>query len=114
IAHHPASTQAIQDHLVSDLGIEQTEAATVARASHGLPGWAILAAADRKLLEEREQRVTDFATLLEGSRLERLRYADALAERWTGHNEQVLGALEAWIDTWRDLALAPSGVAVGD
>ena len=109
ISLRPVSTLAIQQHLVEALGIESTKAEMVGRASHGLPGWAILAAGDDDLLNQREARASELARLLGASRLERLSYADELAERWGGHSDQVVSTLEIWIDTWRDMARGEAG-----
>lgn len=106
IALRPAPTEAIRDALLEIEGTTPEAAGAIARASHGLPGWALLAVADADLLDERRAREADLAQLLEASRLERLRYADDLAERWSGHMDHVVSTLEIWIDRWREMARA--------
>ena len=109
IALRPASAEATADYLVRVKGVDPSRAATIARASHGLPGWAVLAAQDSTVLEERALRTADLVGLLRATRLDRLKYADGLAERWSGHPDEVAATLEMWIDAWRGLLLAQAG-----
>jgi DNA polymerase III subunit delta' len=110
IALRPVATRDISSHLQDELGLPEDRAESLARASHGMPGWAILAATTPELADTREARASDLLRLLRSSRLDRLKYADELAERWSGHNEEVIGTLEIWVDTWRDLARAAAGL----
>ena len=91
-------------------GVEAARAEVLARASQGRPGWAILAAEDEDLLKERQQRALDLLELLGASRLDRFHAADRLAERWSGHAEEVRAVLEVWVDVWRDALLLQVGL----
>ncbi|MSQ24473.1 MAG: DNA polymerase III subunit delta' [Chloroflexi bacterium] len=102
--------EVIQEHLTANLAVDASQARTIAELSHGLPGWAILAQQQPEIQDEQRQRGRDLAELLQSSRLDRLKYADTLADRWSGHNEQVLDVLEIWIDAWRGLALSKAGL----
>jgi DNA polymerase-3 subunit delta' len=103
------------DEIASDLaehrGVDAARAEVIARASQGRPGWAILAAEDEELLQEWRQRALDLLELLGASRLDRLHAADRLAERWSGHSEDVREVLEVWVDVWRDAMLLDVGLA---
>ena len=101
----PVATEQIADHLVEALAVDPTHADAIARASHGHPGWAILAAQDTALLDARRERTSELLTLLRAGRLERLQEADNLAERWSSHTDEVRDALDVWTDIWRDLWL---------
>jgi DNA polymerase-3 subunit delta' len=105
----PAAHEEIAAHLVERFGLEPERANAVARASKGRPGWAVLAAQDPALLEARETRARELLALLGAGRLERIAQADALAERWSGHADEVRDALDAWMELWRDLLLAQHG-----
>lgn len=110
IALRPVATREIEAHL-TDRGTDPVEAGAIARASHGLPGWALLTVEQPGRLVERRDRAADLARLLEASRLERIRYADSLAERWAPNSEQVVSTLEIWIESWRELMRAHLGLA---
>jgi DNA polymerase III subunit delta' len=101
----------IADHLVEHEGLPAERADAIARASKGRPGWAIRAAQDPELVGLRERRATQLIELLRSGRLDRLAAADALAERWSGHADEVREALDAWMELWRDVLLSQHGAA---
>lgn len=107
---HAAPLDEIRAYLVSRYGLDEGRADTVARASAGRPGWAIMAAEQPELVDGRRQRALDLLALLDGTRLERLQAADTLAARWTGHVEEVQDVLEVWAEVWRDLLLVQEGL----
>jgi len=111
VALHPVATEEIAAYLVGVRGVEAERAEAIARLSEGRPGWAILAAEDPDLITERERHAADLLDLLTASRLERLRYVDRLAERWSGHADEVRDVLEIWVEVWRDALLVGEGVA---
>lgn len=112
IALRPVPAEAIAAHLVEVKGLERRAADSIARTSHGRPGWAVLAAADPKLTQERAQRIAELIGLLGNSPLERLKYADALAERWSSQADEVTSTLEVWVDAWRDVMRVQTGLDV--
>jgi DNA polymerase-3 subunit delta' len=107
----PAPPDEIAAYLTVAHGVDPARAETIARASGGRPGWAILAAEHPELMEGRRQRATELLTLLGASRLDRLQAADALAGRWSGHADEVREVLEVWTDVWRDVLVAQEGLA---
>jgi DNA polymerase-3 subunit delta' len=107
----PVPTAEIASYLVEVSGAEPAHAEALARASRGRPGWAILAVKAPDALTEREQRGADLLRLLRGGRLDRIQYADGLAERWTnGSPGDVREVLEIWMDVWRDALLLQQGL----
>jgi DNA polymerase-3 subunit delta' len=106
----PVASDEISSHLMQTGGVDAARAAVLARASRGQPGWAILAAANADLLGERTQRAADLLRLLRGNRLDRIQYADGLAERWSGAAREVREALSVWMDVWRDALLIQHGL----
>lgn len=104
IALRPVGVEPLAEHLAERAGVDSESARAIAEASNGLPGWAVAAAEDPALMAARTERQRDVGHLVRADRLERLRYADALAERWSGHNDEVLDVLDTWIDTWRAVA----------
>ena len=105
----PAPSRAIADHLVG-LGVDPARADRIAAVSGGRPGWAIMAANDETLANSRSERAQELVGLLSASRLDRMRAADALAERWRDHPDEVREALHAWSEVWHELLLASSGL----
>jgi DNA polymerase-3 subunit delta' len=108
---HPVSATDIAEHLVSERGVDTVRAREIARASGGRPGWAILAAEDGALADARDEQAEQLIALLVASRLERISAADALAERWSGHSDEVRQALQTWSELWHDILLAQAGLA---
>jgi DNA polymerase-3 subunit delta' len=107
---HPAASGEIATHLVGVLGIDSERAEAIALSSGGRTGWAVLASANDELVATRDQRAAELIGLLTASRLERISAADALAERWTGHADEVRDTLETWRDVWHDLLMVQSGL----
>jgi hypothetical protein len=101
----------IADFLVRRYSMAEDRAEEIARASGGSPGWAILAAEQPELLERRQTRARELLHLLDADRLDRLRAADALAERWTAHQDDVRDVLETWADVWRDALFVQEGLS---
>jgi DNA polymerase-3 subunit delta' len=107
----PAPIEEIAAHLVARFAMDPARADEIARASRGRPGWAVSAAENAELLGEREGRARELLAMLSGGRLERIAGADHLAERWSGHADEVTEALEAWMELWRDVLLSQHGAA---
>jgi DNA polymerase III subunit delta' len=107
---HTASAREIADHLVQVWGLGEQRAEEVAAASGGRPGWAVLAAQDQTLAETRDEQALQLVGLLSASRLERIRAADLIAERWSGHADEVRDTLQTWGDVWHDVLMTQSGL----
>ncbi|MBM2809276.1 MAG: polymerase delta prime subunit [Chloroflexi bacterium] len=111
IALRPVAEAEIAEHLAVEHGIEVGRARAIARASEGRPGWAITAAEHPDVMDERHRRARDLLDLLNQGRLERIRYADGLAEAWGKHTDDVRDTLKAWTEAWRDVLLTQRGLA---
>jgi DNA polymerase-3 subunit delta' len=105
----PVAHGEIAAYLTSRFAVAPDRADAIARASRGRPGWAIRAAQDPELIDDRVSRARDLLAMLGAGRLERIARADALAERWSGHADEVRDALDAWMDLWRDVLLIQHG-----
>jgi DNA polymerase-3 subunit delta' len=88
-----------------DRGLDQQQAQLLGRLSQGRIGWAIAAAADGQVMEERETALAEIATLSHGTYTERFAWADQLSR----HPERVNPVLEAMLSWWRDVLLLASG-----
>jgi len=112
----PVAQETLRRELVSR-GLEPARADLLARLSEGRPGWALGAAHNPGILDERASRLQDLRQLLDGDRLARLRLAKLLAQRWSRAAddgargaEAVREALRTWIGWWRDLAFLHAGL----
>jgi DNA polymerase-3 subunit delta' len=110
IALHRVAIEEIARHLMGTHHLEEAEAWRIARASDGLPGWAITAVNHPEIIDARRERLDILLGALSAPNLERLRIADALADRWSAHSDEVRATLEDWAEYWRDAALVRVGL----
>lgn len=100
-------TSLIEAELRERHGVAEEQAALLARLSGGRIGWAITAAHDTAILEERRDRLQQLVALAKMGRIDRLDYAEQLSRQ----ARSVGGTLELWLDWWRDLLLVKAGCA---
>lgn len=105
----PVPWASVAAHLESTAGLPRAEAEHLADLAAGRIGWALRAAADPALLAAHEQALTQLATALGASRLERLRLAAGLAEDWSTRADRLRATLETWRDWWRGCLLRGLG-----
>lgn len=107
IGLRPVELAQVRDVLMERFGVEGEQAELLARLSGGRIGWAIQAAHDPALLEQREQALGMLEASLGQTRAERFNLAQDLSR-----DKLVLaGVLELWQSYWRDLVLLKSGDA---
>ncbi len=95
------SVKDIEKTLEDRWEVEPEEARKLARLSDGRIGWAINAAQESTLLEERSDRLTLLHDVIAQNRVGRFKIADKLAK----DPEELLVVLRTWLGWWRDLAL---------
>jgi len=103
-----AATEA-EAALNSGWGIEPQKAELLARLSHGCLGWAILAASDNGLLQQRTQQLDRLLDIINADYEERFAYAAHLAAQFSQNRGWVQEILDLWLDWWRDLLLIKVG-----
>ena len=86
-------------------GIESDKAKLLARLCHGCLGWAISAASDESLLQQRADRLNRLLDIVDADCEERFTCATELATQFSQNRETVQNILSLWIDWWRDLLL---------
>lgn len=89
--------------------VDAQKARLLARVSHGLVGWALAAAWDERVLEERFQRRDKIINVISGGLESRLAYAMEIADLFARDRPKVLEILELWREWWRDLMLTKLG-----
>jgi len=90
-------------------GIEPSQANLLARLCHGCLGWAISAALDGGLLQQRSERLDRLIDIVNADYEERFAYATQLAAQFSQNRGSVHEVLDLWLDYWRDLLLIKVG-----
>jgi len=95
--------------LVERYGLEPAKAGLLAAVSHGCPGWAIAAAADESLLQQRREGLNRLPAVIAAGQEERFTLAAELATRFGRSRTAIYSLLDTWLDYWRDLMLVKWG-----
>jgi len=99
------ATTEIEATLVNDWGIELPKAKLLSRLCRGCLGWAISAAGDDSLLQQRRERLDRLLDIIQADYEERFAYATQLAAQFSQNRGVVLDVLDLWQEWWRDLLL---------
>lgn len=110
LALRPLAIETMVATLQTQWQASPEQAELLARLAAGRLGWAARALADQELLVRREQHWQELLDLLEGSRVERLAYAQKVSRDPATLKE----VLMLWLAIWRDLLLLQSGAAQND
>jgi DNA polymerase-3 subunit delta' len=94
---------------LEERGIEPERARLLAGLSHGCLGWALSAAADAGLLQQRDEELNRLVEVIASGGEERFAYAARLAAQFGQNRGLVYGVLGLWLDYWRDLMLVKLG-----
>ena len=105
----PVPPEQIQKLLSDSNGIEASKAKLLSRLCQGCPGWALSAAADDDLLQQRQKRIDKVKSLIEGTLDQRFTYAQQLASMFSKDRRAAMEVTGTWITWWRDLMLIKGG-----
>jgi DNA polymerase-3 subunit delta' len=105
----PLATSQVGVALNQRWGIEPQKAELLARLSHGCLGWALSAANNDSLLQQRAQRVDKLLDIAGGDYEERFDYTAQLVAQFSQSRSLVQEILDLWLDWWRDLLLVKLG-----
>jgi DNA polymerase-3 subunit delta' len=105
----PLAATEVETALNSRWGIEPQKAKLLARLSHGCLGWALSAASDDGLLQQRAEKIDRLLDIINADYEERFAYANQLAAQFTQNRGLVQEVLDLWLDWWRDLLLVKIG-----
>ena len=105
----PLATTEVEAALTSSRGMEPQRAKLLARLSHGRLGWALSAALDDSLLQQRAERMQELVKITNADYEESFTYAAGLAARFSQSREAVQEVLNMWREWWRDLLLVKIG-----
>ncbi|MBI4234153.1 MAG: DNA polymerase III subunit delta' [Chloroflexi bacterium] len=107
----PLPEGTVASALEARFGVAPEKARGLARLSRGALGWAIHAARDPSILEERSRRLERLTSLPGASLEERFAYAAELAGLFTRDRPAVQEVLALWVSWWRDMIVVHSGLA---
>jgi len=105
----PLAASETETALTTRWNIEPEQAKLLARLSHRRLGWAVSAALDTSLLQQRAEKIDGLLTTLDADYDERFAYATQLANQFSQKREAVQETLDLWLDWWRDLMLTKTG-----
>jgi DNA polymerase-3 subunit delta' len=106
---HPLPTAQVEAVLNERRSLEQPKAELLARLCHGCLGWALSAADDDSLLQQRAQLLDRLLDVTDGGYEPRFDYATQLAAQFSQSRGSVQEVLALWLDFWRDLLLVKLG-----
>ena len=106
----PLAQEAVAGLLVEEYGLSSDRAPLLARLSGGRLGWAVAAATDTAVLEERERRLDRILEVVDGGLEVRFGYAQELATQFTRNREATRQVLGEWLQWWRDVMVLKEGV----
>ena len=89
--------------------IEPGRSNQIARLSGGLIGWALQAASQPDLLEQRETSLAEIETIIQADLEERFSYAAGMAVQFGRDRESAHQHLELWLGWWRDMLVFTEG-----
>ena len=105
----PLAVTEVEAALNRSWGIEPEKARLLAGLSCGCLGWAVSAAVDDSLLQQRAERLAELLDVIGGDCERRFVYAAQLATRFSQDRGLVQERLDLWLDWWRDLLLVKVG-----
>lgn len=105
----PLLVAEIEAALSSGWGIDPSKAKLLARLCHGCLGWAISAAGDDDLLQQRTQRLERLLDIINADYEERFAYAAQLVVQFSQSRGLVQEVLDLWLHFWHDLLLVKAG-----
>ncbi|MFC1952995.1 ATP-binding protein, partial [Chloroflexota bacterium] len=106
----PIPVNEIETVLINIWATEPEKALLLARLSHGCLGWAISAALDDNLTQQRNELLDGLLDVTGGDGEDRFDYAAQLATRFGQNRETVYQRLELWLEWWRDLLMVKAGL----
>ncbi len=105
------ATTEIEAALINGWGIELPRAKLLSRLCRGCLGWAISAASDDSILQQRQERLDRLIDTIKADYEERFTYATQLAAQFSQNRGVVLEVLDLWLEWWRDLLLVKVGLS---
>ena len=106
----PLTAAEVAAALTSGWGVESQKSKLLSRLCHGCLGWALSAALDDSLLQQRTERIDRLLNTINADYEERFAYSTHLATQFSHNRESVLEVLNLWLGWWRDLLVVKAGL----
>lgn len=106
----PLAQESVAGLLMQELALSPERALLLARLSSGRLGWAMTAAADTAVLDERDRQLDRILEVVDGRLEVRFEYAQELAAQFTRDRESARQVLGQWLQWWCDLLVLKEGV----
>ena len=105
----PAPVPEVEAALIKNWNMDSEKAGLLARLSHGCLGWAVSAAADDNIINQRAEWLDRLVEIISADSEEKFSYAAQLATQFGRNRASVQERLDLWLDWWRDLLLVKAG-----
>jgi len=105
----PLSAGEVEAAISDKWGVESQRARLLARLSGGRLGWAVLAASDDTLLQQRAEWLDELLEIVGADNERRFAYVAQLVSGFSQNRELVQEKLYLWLEWWRDLLLVKVG-----
>jgi len=105
----PLPSPQMEEALQKRWGIEPQRAKLLARLSLGCLGWAVMAATDDRILQERTEKLEQLYEVIMAGTEARFDHAARLAAQFAQNRAVVTEILDLWLGWWRDLLLVKAG-----
>jgi DNA polymerase-3 subunit delta' len=109
----PLPASSIEKYIIEKTKLEPEKAKLLSHLAQGCPGWAISAALDDNILNERNEKIDRLMKVIDASIEERFNYVNQLitASRLESGKQVIQETLIFWLDLWHDLLLVKSDSA---
>ncbi len=101
----PLAAGEVETALKDRWGVEPQKATLLARLSEGCLGWAVIAARDDGLLQQRAEWLDGLLDVIDADCEQRFAYVARLVDRFSQNRGLVQERLDLWLDWWRDMLL---------
>ena len=105
----PLPASVIEQALIEHWKVTPEKARVLSRLCRGGIGWAVCAAQDESLVQERSQKLDELVSLNDASLDQRFAFAARLAAQFAKNRDSVEEMLELWLEWWRDAILTKEG-----
>jgi len=105
----PLGTADVEAALTNRWGVEPDKAKLLSRLANGCMGWAVSAARDEQMLQQRADTLDKLLDMTETGYEQRFQYVAELSGRFNQNRRTVQEILRVWLDWWHDLLLVKIG-----
>jgi len=105
----PLATTEVEAVFNNGWGVEPQKAKLLARLCRGCLGWALSAAGNDGLLQQRAERLDGLLDIINADYEERFAYATQMVAQFSQSRVLVYDVLDLWLHFWRDLMLVKAG-----